>query len=475
DNIKENSVFSIHHYKMKVIFFLTFSLSLLVLKVNSNSTKLAIFSPVNNETCSKLAYKILNFIFNELPFAMDKQTYEMTIASISFIIDFDLLKDHEELSEAVCTILNAKTLFEMCQGIRKYFIGSKSVIELSFMFERQHAAFEQYLATNYYLKHVRELKDFFKYFSEYFVGKNPFNMAGSDEEIDKLVSGMSPIEDDEDVVNVASGGKPLREEDEKIARLVNAMSSKHGSDWLYNLHESHIFSYLFQTNNQLEDNERIRYIARAIIEKCPKNLSISRQSLENFIIAAYSVLENRADINKVVEAYEHGFEIAEYFSKADIFNRPKCNNVGTVEKIITFLTEHKNEVLKLLPEIKELRVELERPTSGLKLVVCNIINSKDLTEFNNRIAMYTFTPKLTIEKYESLVASLLLLPSEFYYKSIEIGKDFLLKNGLFNNSPSNLIKIGQQLTDIYNDLENIGLVNLIKQLQKTCNSTKYKI
>ncbi|CAD5114011.1 unnamed protein product [Dimorphilus gyrociliatus] len=211
--------------------------------------------------------------------------------------------------------------------------------------------------------------------------------------------------------------------------------------------------------------------------------SLSRKSAkfyqDSLQPTAYSLLLNGTAISRSAEAYEKSYEIVEYFNEAGLFDRPKCKNEETVDKIIAFLTEHKNEIFKFLPGMAHLNKELREFDTGVKLVVCTLINSKDLTQFNNILGMYTFTPILDIEKYEHLAASLFLLPSEFYHKAMEFSNDFLLRSILINNSPGkqkNLITMGKQLMDIYEDLKNIGLVNrLIEQTPKTCDDSKYEI
>ncbi|CAD5125446.1 DgyrCDS13664 [Dimorphilus gyrociliatus] len=483
---------------------------------------------VTSDVCLQQANKISSWLENEVPKVLERVEYERFLFHLSQSIKFDILKDHNKLSEVVCKILNAETLFELSEEIIKYTKPRISAMEFSFAFERQCIYLRKFLNDYNFLTLVKNIRELLEYLRDNIVEKN---LSDS-------------------------------ERDDKIAELLTRLSSKFGHGWLYSLYESHIIDNLFNSPDVWEETDNVRAIAEEIIVKYSKHydgFDWDNNNLEYLLIRSYNIAKyySKNKINQMLQAVEKGFAIFEYFNKAGIFTRPKCSNVKTLDKIVAFINEYKDILPKHYPQ-EGLILEILSSPEHFKIVSCYMINSKDKQQFNNQLALYLYIPRPIIESYENKIVSY-LLPSDFYIKSVNIAKDilsFIVKErptniqanevkifldsltktygenwlkyldifdymGISNfneaNSqlakvfldsekdddfysnlaevmPENIVKvlrniivfqnpiswhdlvsIGKQVTDIYTDLENIGLIDLIKTPSKKCDSSKYRM
>ncbi|CAD5126325.1 DgyrCDS14475 [Dimorphilus gyrociliatus] len=308
---------------------------------------------------------------------------------------YEMLKDQDKLTKTICTLLNSKTMTEISKRLTEI-VGMKALPEeMAYYIRREYKHLKPYVEDGKFLEALEVLNELLKFTRENIINEN--------------VSTKSEFI-------------------EKYSKLMRHMSLKYDSNWWNNRYTMNIIRIFIRTLQfwRTEDASKgaIAVVRAKYVNDTDK---YTGESLENLFVYTYNLVANISDdkINKVIQSYKRGYQLVEFVYLTGIFTLPACTYDKIADQLITFVSNNLEIITKQFAPFAYpfFRGKLSN-AADFKIQFCNIINSKDKRELNNKLAIYLEVSRSYIEYYEESIIPF-LHPYNSLSKSIEISEKLL--------------------------------------------------
>ncbi|CAD5126810.1 DgyrCDS14843 [Dimorphilus gyrociliatus] len=339
----------------------------------------------------------MNWIKYDLPDIMPKKNYERTLEELSNNPQFQILKDHDRLTKAICIILNAETMTELSQKLSKIINANIPGERISYAIKHEYQYLKPYLEDGKFEEGFEMLKEMLRYIRQNIVNKN-------------VLTKLEYIK--------------------KFNALIKHMSLKYGHQWWNDNDYNRLFDHFLRVKIawRWQDNSKGAIESLAAQYFNTTNSDNNYLYKQSILINAHNLIlhQSEDEVNKLMESYKKGFEIIKYFYLNGIFNLPECIHEEILNKfIVVFHENHKLLKREISPSTYLFFNDILSDSLRFKISACNILKSKVKSQFNNRLAMFIRTSRLLIEYYEMLITPYIHSTS-FYSKTMEISEKLIL-------------------------------------------------